>query len=138
MDPRIDAVLREFLGSWKNDQEKGLTVANLLLEIRQLKIEVEEWINENKLLRMRVERHGQRIHALEKHLAIGDSVEDTGQHQVEDLKRLLAERERQLEERKEEGRWWRRTSVKWIVAGVAWIVTTLVTLGTAIALGRGH
>ncbi len=146
-DPKIDAVLREFLSTWKIDQEAGHTIANLLHEISTLRAEVHELRilsaslerdleREKRLLTMRVDRHDKRLLDIERRLAMQNEDVDTGQHQVDDLRRLLAEREREIDERKEEGRWWRRSGIQWIVAGAAWLVATIVSVIIATLVRR--
>ncbi len=134
-DPKIDAVLREFLSTWKIDQEAGNTIANLVREIEGLRLEIHEvraiaadLEREKRLLTLRVDRHDRRLVEIERRRATHTDETDTGQHQIEDLKRLLAEREREIVERKEEGRWWRRSGIQWIVAGAAWLVATIVSV----------
>ncbi len=134
-DPNLDARLRDYLHAWQHDQESGHTLKNLHLELHQVKLQLEEAVNENKLLRMRVDRHGRRLLAIEQHLAIeSDEVGNTGQHQVEDLRRMLAKQEKEIEERKEAGRWWTRSTIQWIVAGAAWILVTTLGLLAMFAL----
>ena len=37
-DPRLDSALREFLGHWQVEQNAGHTIANLRLEIHELRV----------------------------------------------------------------------------------------------------
>lgn len=118
-DPRIDLRLKAFLDDKDEEKANGYTVANLFLEIKQVSIVVDEMNSELRLLKSRVDRHGRNIAAIKQQIDMdSDSSMDSGLHVVEDLKKQLAKKE-------EEHQWWRRSAVKWIVGGIAWIATTI-------------
>ncbi len=127
-DPNLDAQLRAYLTAWQEDQSSGNTIANLRIEIHQLKIDVEELTTQNTMLRLRVDRHGREIRFIKQHLAIAGEDEDTGQHQVEDLRRALAAREKELEKHEDDNLWWKRKTIGWFVAVAAWVITSIVAV----------
>jgi len=128
MNQNLDTQLSAYLTAWQEDQSSGNTIANLRIELHQVKLNVEELTTQNTLLRMRLDRHGQEIRMIKQHLALSGEGEDTGQHQVEDLKRALANQEKELEKHEEAGRWWKRKAVGWVVAAAAWIITSIVAV----------
>jgi len=52
------------------------------------------------------------------------------------LRTALAAKESELKERKEESIWWKRSAVKWIVGGIAWVFTTFAAAAAASMYGR--
>lgn len=125
-DPKVDAALREFLDTSRKERADGNTIANLLLEVRQVRITLEEVEADQKVLSHRVDRHGREIRMLKKHVALESEELDTGQHDVEALKRELATREKQIARHEDEGLWWRRKTIGWIVAAAAWALTAVI------------
>ena len=118
-DPRIDARLKAFLDEKEHEKAEGYTAANILLEVKQLALTVDEIVTEQRVQRQRSDRHGRNIAAIKQHIDMSpDSALDSGLHVVEDLKKELARKN-------EESLWWKRSVVKWIVAGVAWVATTI-------------
>src|SRR5262245_28077553 len=125
-DPRIDARLKAFLDEKDQEKSEGYTLANILLEVKQLSVTQDEMHQELRLLKTRVDRHGRNIAQIKQHIEIEpDSGFDSGLHQVEDLKREIARKDAELKDRRDNSLWWQRSAVKWIVAGIAWIATTI-------------
>ncbi|SRR5258708_3938622 len=119
-DPRIDTRLKAFLDDKDQDKAEGYTNANILLEVKQLAIVVDEIVTEQRVQRQRSDRHGRNIAAIKQHIDMeSDSSMDSGLHVVEDLKKELARKH-------DEHLWWKRSAVKWFVAGFAWVVTTVI------------
>ena len=118
-DPRIDARLKAFLDEKDHEKAEGYTAANILLEVKQLSLAVDEIASEQRVQRQRSDRHGRNIAAIKQHIDMGpDSTLDSGLHVVEDLKKELAKKH-------EAELWWKRSAIKWIVAGIAWLATTI-------------
>jgi chromosome segregation ATPase len=131
-DPKLDAQLRAYLEDAARDKAEGNTIANLRLEVHQLRADMNELSTEQRLMKLRIDRHGRDIREIKQRIEWGDdSIGDTGQHQVEDLRRHLAAKEAELSARKDSGMWWRRKKREWLVAAVgAFVMLTLGGFGT--------
>lgn len=117
-DPKLDAQLRAYLEDAARDKAEGNTIANLRLEVHQLRADMNELSTEQRLMKLRIDRHGRDIREIKQRIdwGDGDHLADTGQHQVEDLRRHLAAKEAELQGHKDSGMWWRRKKREWIVA----------------------
>ena len=124
-DPRIDARLKAFLDDKEQEKANDYTLPNLFLAVNQIANNINEVSQEVRLLKQRVDRHGRNIAQIKQHIELEpDSGFDSGLHLVEDLKREIAKKDAELKEQHEDHLWWKRSAVKWIVAGIAWIATT--------------
>lgn len=148
MRSETEKALREYLAFWQQDQNEGNTIKNLRselhdtrLEMGQMQIDLKEVATEQRLVRLRLDRHGRDIRELKRIVyhrgEAGDEV-DTDVHQVEDLRRHLAEKEQEIRERRDSVTWWKRKRVDVIIAiggaiamlgitalgGVVWYVIT--------------
>ncbi len=127
-DPKLDAQLRAYLEDVARDRADGNTIANLRIELHQLRNDMNELSTEQRLMKLRLDRHGRDIREIKQRIEWGDDgVGDTGQHQVEDLRRHLAAKEAELNERKDSGMWWRRKKREWLVAALGALV--MLTIG---------
>lgn len=127
-DPKLDAQLRAYLDDVARDKADGNTIANLRIELHQLRADMNELSTEQRLMKLRLDRHGRDIREIKQRIEWGDeSHSDTGQHQVEDLRRHLAAKEAELSERKDSGMWWRRKKREWLVAALGALV--MLTIG---------
>lgn len=135
-DQNLDAKLRAFLDSFENDKAEGNTIANLRLEIHQVSLVQQEQGHEIQMLKLRQDRHGVAIRELRKRFESAHDIGvelDTGVHQVEDLRRHLAEKEAQIQERRDSGIWWQRKKREWAVAAAgALALATLGGFGTVV------
>lgn len=131
-DPKLDAQLRAYLEDVARDKADGNTIANLRIEIHQLRVDMNELSTEQRLMKLRLDRHGRDIREIKQRIEWGEeSCADTGQHQIEDLRRHLAAREAELAERKDSGMWWRRKKREWLVAAAgALVMLTVGAFGT--------
>ncbi len=131
-DPKLDAQLRAYLEDVARDKADGNTIANLRIELHQLRVDMNELSTEQRLMKLRLDRHGRDIREIKQRIEWGDeSSADTGQHQVEDLRRHLAAKEAELAERKDSGMWWRRKKREWLVAALgALVMLTVGAFGT--------
>lgn len=137
-DPELDRKLQSFLEETERERRHGHTIANLRMEINSLRSDVQEVATEQRLQKLRLDRHGRDIHAIKRHLEWHDDDMDTGQHQVADLQRALQQKENELKERRDSGIWWKRQKWQWLVAALGaialvGITTTLGVLGFFIA-----
>lgn len=131
-DPVLDRKLREFLDEHAEDKANGNTIANLRLEVHQIRNDMNELAAEQRVHRLRLDRHGKDIKALKEAVFNRTEEIDTGVHQVEDLRRHLAEKEAELKERRDSV-WWQRQKVTWAVGILAFVGTsTLLGLGGVI------
>lgn len=135
-DPNLDAKLRDFLASFEHDRREGNTIANLRIEVHQVRMLQEEHGHKIAMLEMRQDRHGQALRELRKRLDSAHDIgveHDTGVHQVEDLRRHLAAKEDQLKERRDSVMWWRRKKREWLVAALgAAVMLSLGGFGTVV------
>jgi chromosome segregation ATPase len=130
-----ERLLREYLKGWQQDQNEGNTIKQLReevhdarLEMGQMRIDFTEMSTEQRLMRMRMDRHGKAIRELRAKVFHDEEREvDTDVHQVEDLKRHLAAREEELKERRDSVTWWKRKKYDLLFA----------VLGATAALGIG-
>lgn len=137
-DPELDRKLQSFLEETERERAHGHTIANLRVEINSLRSDVQEVATEQRLQKLRLDRHGRDIRAIKQHLEWSDEEMDTGQHQVVDLKRALAEKEAEIKARRDSGIWWKRQKWQWLIAALGaialvGITTTLGVLGFFIA-----
>lgn len=137
-DPELDRKLQSFLEETERERAHGHTIANLRVEINSLRSDVQEVATEQRLQKLRLDRHGRDIRAIKQHLEWNDEEMDTGQHQVVDLKRALAEKEAEIKARRDSGIWWKRQKWQWLIAALGaialvGITTTLGVLGFFIA-----
>jgi uncharacterized protein (UPF0335 family) len=137
---RLDEQLRRYLEEHERDKSEGNTIGNLRNEVRDVKVElhqtgidVREVATEQRLMRLRLDRHGREIRALKEKVFHADPDEmDTGVHQVQDLKNHLAAKELELKERRD-STWWRRSKIQWAVAAIAATLTMSIGgLGTVL------
>jgi hypothetical protein len=127
-NPDLDAKLRAYLEEHARDREEGNTIANLRLGLHQLQLDVNEVAAEQKVMKLRLDRHGKDIRELKQHVYSRESDEfDTGVHQVEDLRRHLAEKQSELEERRRDSVWWKRKKAEWVVAALGAIAMAMLT-----------
>lgn len=129
-DTKYDKLLRDFLEADARDRADGNTIANLRLEQHQLRNDMQEVVQEQRLMKLRLDRHGRDIREIKQRLDFGNDDFDTGVHQVEDLKRHLAAKEAELRERRDSGIWWRRQKWQWAMAAVGAVAAGIVG-GTA-------
>jgi chromosome segregation ATPase len=135
-NPDLDAQLAEFLAACARDRDDGHTIANLRIEMHALRSDVNEVSARVHAHELRLDRHGREIRALKQRVDGQHDDTDTGVHQVEDLRRYMAERElaakqAELTDRRRDSLWWKRKKVDWlaaIVGGAA--VLTLGAIGT--------
>ena len=127
-DPNLDSQLRAYLTAWQEDQTSGNTIANLRIEERTSQDERRGGDRRETTPSSCGSTATARTGMLKQHLALSSDAEDTGTHQIEDLKRALASREKELEKHQEEGQWWRRKAVGWIVAAAAWVLTSVLAV----------
>lgn len=133
-DLKLDQQLRVFLEETERDRAEGNTIANLRLETHQLRTELREVATEQRLMKMRLDRHGRDIRELKTRLEWdGEEEMDTGQHQVDDLKRHLAVKEAELKDRRDSTIWWKRQKWQWLVGAIGALVMLVVAaLGSVI------
>lgn len=117
-DPKLDQQLRQFLIEVERERAEGHTIANLQLDVGQLRSDIGELYAEQRLIKLRLDRHGKDIKAIKQHLEWEGAELDTGQHQVEDLKRHLAAKEAEISQRRDSQIWWKRQKTQWIMAAV--------------------
>lgn len=127
-DHRTEFLLREFLESFERDQQQGHTLANVRLEMHALRMDFQELTTQQQLMKLRLDRHGRDISAIKRHIALESDDMDTGQHQIEDLKRALHDQEQQ---QRDSMIWWKRQRWQWVAAALGAlaliILNTLVT-----------
>lgn len=121
-----ERMLREYLQGWKQDQNEGNTIKTLReevhdarLEMGQMRIDLNELSTEQRLMRLRMDRHGKAIRELRAKVFHNDEHEvDTDVHQVEDLKRHLQAKEAELRERRDSMTWWKRKKTDMFLAAL--------------------
>lgn len=136
----LDEQLWRYLQEVERDRAEGNTIRNLRNEISDVRLEVHqagnelrEVMTEQRLMRLRLDRHGKDIRDLKAKIYHSEGEElDTGAHQVEDLKRHLREKQAELKDRRDSV-WWRRQKIQWAaaIAGVA-ATTALGGIGTVL------
>lgn len=128
-DPQLDAKLRSYLADQERDKAEGNTIANLRIELHSVRADMHEIKTEQRLMKLRQDRHGRLIREIQERININDGAEmDTGQHQIEDLRRHL---ELKDEERRNSSIWWRQKKREWAVAAIgAMAVLFLGGMGT--------
>jgi len=127
MRARLDSQLRAYLDEVERERREGNTIAQLRSDIRATRDEVHdqgvrldevhtelrdtrlelheqgrhvsELASEMNLFRMRLDRHGRDISALKARVYHTDPDDDTGSHQIQDLRNHLARREAEQKER---------------------------------------
>lgn len=137
---RRDQQLTKFLDEAARDRAKGLTLANVLVELKSISARQKEDRSEIGHLRVRVDRHGREIKAL-KGIAKYDGELDTGQHDVAEIQReveLQLMRKRVAEHEKNDGEivWWKRSIVQWIVGAIAFCIVQAITVLIALAITK--
>lgn len=128
----LDAKLRDYLLEQERDRAEGNTIANLRIEVHQVRSDMHEIKTEQRLMKLRQDRHGRLIREIQERINITDGAEmDTGQHQIEDLKRHLAIKEEEIKDHRNSSIWWRQKKREWAVAAVgALLMLTLGAVGT--------
>lgn len=132
----LDAQLRQYLADAERDKAEGNTIAQLRLEVQDARAEqhdtnarLDEVATEQKLMRMRMDRHGKSIREIRKKVFHTDPDEieeiDTGSHQIKDLKEYLAKHEGEQKERRD-SIWWRRKRWEWVMAAAGFVAANLV------------
>lgn len=137
-DPSLDTILREYLDEKRIERDRGYTLANLQLTLNQFGIRLTSIEGEIGALKAnqfamssRQDRHGRDIRAMKKQLSFADAEVDTGVHQLEDVRRALAER-KEKEEREEARRhesmiWWKRNRWAAVIGIVCSVIAASVT-----------
>ncbi len=138
--PGLDGLLREYLEKAKRDEHDGNTIAVLRQEVHETRVELQdtklevhetrreisEVSAEQRLMRLRLDRHGRDIRDLKAKVFHTDPEEhDTGVHQVNDLKRHLAELEHENKTHRDSV-WWRRTKIQWVAAAIGAVLLACV------------
>ena len=155
----LDERLERFLKSFDEDKERGYTIANLYMEVKQFKNEQQRHRARLEYLDSRIDEHTDRINGHDERLdAHGnalihikrrlrtdehDKEMTTGnfdlaaiQREVEDqkIKRMNSERAKA-----EETIWWKRQIILWIMAGFGFIAVTTITILITLAIAAsGH
>lgn len=137
----LDRQLQKFLQEANQDRAKGFTLANIVLKLNALTNAIAELRSEVESIRSRVARHGREIKEL-KLLAKYEGEPDTGQHNVDDLKReverVRAEREAERHQKEADGVWWKRQIVVWVVAAVGAIALMLGSVIVTLAISHAR
>jgi hypothetical protein len=116
-------MLRDYLEEYEQAKAEGNTIANLRIELHQVRMVQQEQSADIQMLKLRVDRHGRAIREIKSRFDANDgesiaSVEhDTGVHQVADLRKHLEAKEAELKEHRDSV-WWRRQKVTWLVASI--------------------
>lgn len=134
--PGLDQRLAAFLDRQESEAQNGNTIAELRIEMEKRFGEVELGIG---AVADRVARYGRRLNLIESANSADTSMFDTGQHKTVDVETALAAHElaesnKTLAEKKENELWWKRRVTIWIVGGLAYVVTTLVSIAVAVAM----
>lgn len=163
IERNVTELLKEYLGKKEEEEAKGITLANLFIMLNQQNVDLKQAKSTLILHGLRLDRHGQeirglkhKVHHLEGSPEGGFDDVDTGQYQVADLQRLLAEnastkqaaalalaQTKAFEERdRENATWWKRSAISWVAGGIgALILATLMGAGgyifASITLGKG-
>lgn len=159
-DKRVDDDLKQFLQWTQQQASEGYTIANLMLRQEQFMGEIRRSVTglggqithlngrvstvetDNKDLRGVLDEHGAAIVAIKRRVRHGphDEEMDTGIHQIAAIQQRLAEQERKRNEservKAEDSVWWKRSIIMWIVGGLGFLATTVLTVIITIAIAN--
>ncbi|RPH58001.1 MAG: hypothetical protein EHM89_13145 [Acidobacteria bacterium] len=99
------------------------------MEMHERGRQLDELAAEQKLMRLRQDRHGKAIRDLKAKVFHTDPDEDTGVHQLKDLREYVEKQEAENKDRRDSV-WWRRKRWEWVMAAGGFVLANLV-LGTA-------
>jgi hypothetical protein len=138
-----DELLKEYLEKRGTEESQGYTLQNVLLAQNEMVRLYKELKAGHVNHELRLNRHGQEIRSIKGVLrdkgiyddGFGDV--DTGQYQIADLRRAVAES--QAKEHEAEARrldsviWWKRSAITWVVGGIgALVIATISAMGAYI------
>lgn len=134
IDNELDARLRSYLLDVERDKHEGNTIANLRIELHSVRADMHEIKTEQRLMKLRQDRHGRMIRELQERVNLNDGAEmDTGQHQIEDLRRHLEVKEAELSQHRNSSIWWRQKKREWLATALgAFAALLLGAFGTFI------
>lgn len=159
-DKRVDDDLQQFLQWTQQQAREGYTIANLMLKQEQFQGEIRRAVSglggqithlngrvsaietDNKDLRVVLDEHGAALVAIKRRVRHGphDEEMDTGVHQITAIQQRLAEQERKRNEservKAEDSVWWKRSIIMWVVGGLGFLVTTVLTVLVTIAIAN--
>jgi hypothetical protein len=151
IERNVTELLKDYLDKREDEEAKGITLANLMHLVQQTQQDNKQLKSTVILHGLRLDRHGQEIRGVKAILRQkgihddGVAEVDTGQYQIADLQRLLAEShaakekatlainmQREADEReRENAQWWRRSTVTWVMGGIGALVIAAISGGAA-------